>query len=177
MSVKYTKEWQRLIGARQDGKFGPVTLSLSKKAAGLDEERPSLNRREWSLLESDLKLLSHTSFRPGLRSVVLRCADICPFPFRVFETLRTKKQQAIYVKRGASKTMNSRHLTGHAVDLVPRDDDGGFEWNNESRYRMLAEYMKESAEYIGFPLRSYGLELGWDWYHFEQRWGSKYVAK
>jgi hypothetical protein len=34
------------------------------------------------------------------------------------EDLRTRERQAALVARGASRTMNSRHLTGRAVDLV-----------------------------------------------------------
>jgi peptidoglycan L-alanyl-D-glutamate endopeptidase CwlK len=39
--------------------------------------------------------------------------------FRVQEGLRTKARQAQLVAAGASRTLDSRHLTGHAVDLVP----------------------------------------------------------
>jgi peptidoglycan LD-endopeptidase CwlK len=39
--------------------------------------------------------------------------------FRITEGLRTIETQREYVKRGASRTMNSRHLTGHAFDFVP----------------------------------------------------------
>jgi peptidoglycan L-alanyl-D-glutamate endopeptidase CwlK len=39
--------------------------------------------------------------------------------FTVLEGLRTPQRQAELFRAGASKTMNSRHLTGHAVDLAP----------------------------------------------------------
>lgn len=39
--------------------------------------------------------------------------------FRITEGLRTIETQREYVKRGASTTLNSRHLTGHAFDFVP----------------------------------------------------------
>lgn len=39
--------------------------------------------------------------------------------FTVLDGLRTREEQAELVRTGASETMNSRHLTGHAVDLVP----------------------------------------------------------
>ena len=42
-----------------------------------------------------------------------------PFAFVVTEGLRTLERQKQLVAIGASKTLNSRHLTGHAVDLVP----------------------------------------------------------
>lgn len=38
--------------------------------------------------------------------------------FRVTEGLRSKERQAQLVAAGASQTMDSRHLTGHAVDLT-----------------------------------------------------------
>ncbi len=39
--------------------------------------------------------------------------------FIVTEGMRTKARQAQLVAAGASQTMNSRHLTGHAVDIAP----------------------------------------------------------
>jgi len=49
--------------------------------------------------------------------------------FRVFviQGLRTREQQAEYVRIGASHTMNSRHLTGHAVDLGVQEG-GAMRW-------------------------------------------------
>jgi len=39
--------------------------------------------------------------------------------FMVIEGLRTAERQAELVARGASQTLKSRHLTGHAVDIAP----------------------------------------------------------
>lgn len=39
--------------------------------------------------------------------------------FMCFDGLRTQEEQARHVRNGVSKTMNSKHLTGDAVDLVP----------------------------------------------------------
>lgn len=41
------------------------------------------------------------------------------------ELWRTKEQQAIYVKKGLSKTMNSQHLSRLAIDLNFFDSSGG----------------------------------------------------
>jgi peptidoglycan L-alanyl-D-glutamate endopeptidase CwlK len=38
--------------------------------------------------------------------------------FIVIEGMRTKARQAQLVAAGASQTMNGRHMTGHAVDLM-----------------------------------------------------------
>jgi len=39
--------------------------------------------------------------------------------FSVLEGLRSKERQQKLFNQGKSKTLNSRHITGHAVDLVP----------------------------------------------------------
>ena len=56
---------------------------------------------------------------PALVKVIEAAMRESKVPFLVTEGLRTKARQAELVKAGASKTMNSRHLTGHAVDIVP----------------------------------------------------------
>ena len=56
---------------------------------------------------------------PALQQVVLHALERPPVPFIVFEGVRSAKRQAELFAAGASRTLNSRHLTGHAVDLVP----------------------------------------------------------
>ena len=49
--------------------------------------------------------------------------------FRVEEGLRTVERQRQLVASGASQTMASRHITGHAVDLLPLlDGQPTFDW-------------------------------------------------
>ena len=55
---------------------------------------------------------------PDLVKVVHRAAALSDIDFTVLEGLRTVARQKQLVKAGASKTMNSRHITGHAVDLA-----------------------------------------------------------
>jgi peptidoglycan LD-endopeptidase CwlK len=50
--------------------------------------------------------------------VVERAIRITTQDFRVQAGMRTRERQAELVARGASRTMHSRHLIGHAVDLV-----------------------------------------------------------
>ena len=56
---------------------------------------------------------------PDLVRVVKRAIELTDHDFSVIEGLRTVETQRAYVAKGASKTMNSRHITGHAVDLYP----------------------------------------------------------
>ncbi|WP_162987710.1 M15 family metallopeptidase, partial [Acinetobacter bereziniae] len=53
-----------------------------------------------------------------LVKVVKRPIEITECDFTVIEGVRSQARQAQLVKSGASQTNNSRHLTGHAVDLA-----------------------------------------------------------
>jgi len=54
---------------------------------------------------------------PDLIRVVERAIELTDVDFTVLEGIRSKSRQEKLVASGASQTMNSRHLTGHAVDL------------------------------------------------------------
>lgn len=57
------------------------------------------------------------------RTIVLTRQD-----FTVFDGIRTYKEQQAHVRNGTSKTMQSKHLQGLAVDLVPWID-GKLVWD------------------------------------------------
>jgi peptidoglycan L-alanyl-D-glutamate endopeptidase CwlK len=79
--------------------------------------------------------------------------------FIVIEGLRTEKRQAELLASGASKTMNSRHLTGHAVDLMATvAGKGRWDW---ALYPKLSDAMKASAELHDVPI-----VWGGDWPRF-----------
>lgn len=67
---------------------------------------------------------------PDLRRVMDRALQDSPLDFVVIEGLRTEERQRQLVASGASKTLNSRHITGHAVDIVPIGPNGkaAFDW-------------------------------------------------
>jgi peptidoglycan L-alanyl-D-glutamate endopeptidase CwlK len=102
---------------------------------------------------------------PDLARVVERAR--LAVPFIVVEGLRSKERQAKLVKTGASRTMNSRHITGHAVDLAYWLDDGdGVPGNGEVRWdwplaRQLAAGMKAAAKE-----EDVALVWGGDWASF-----------
>lgn len=56
---------------------------------------------------------------PDLKKVMMEAIEDSPIDFMILEGLRTLSRQQELVRMGASKTMNSRHLTGHAVDIAP----------------------------------------------------------
>lgn len=62
---------------------------------------------------------------PHLIKVLELAITLTEVDFTVLEGMRTAEQQKMNIASGVSWTMDSRHLTGHAVDLVPyRDTDG-----------------------------------------------------
>ena len=58
-----------------------------------------------------------TGVHPHLVEIVKRAADLDTIDFAVLEGVRSTLRQAELVAAGASRTLKSRHLTGHAVDL------------------------------------------------------------
>ena len=80
---------------------------------------------------------------PDLVRVVERAIKISTVDFTVIEGLRTAARQQQLVKAGASQTMNSRHLTGHAVDLAAWVD-GTVRWD-WPLYDKIADAMKKAA--------------------------------
>lgn len=92
--------------------------------------------------------------------VVERASQITTVPFVVLEGIRDLERQKALYKKGATKTLRSRHLTGHAVDL-------GAWLNNTVRwdwplYYQIADAMKAAAE-----LEKVDLEWGGDWSSFK----------
>jgi peptidoglycan L-alanyl-D-glutamate endopeptidase CwlK len=82
--------------------------------------------------------------------VVKRAAASSDLDFTVLEGRRTLARQQVLVKGGASKTMNSRHLTGHAVDLAPLlGDTVSWDW---PLYHRLAKIVKAAAVAENVPL-------------------------
>lgn len=70
--------------------------------------------------------------------------------FTVLEGLRTYERQRKLVTAGASKTMNSRHLSGHAVDLGAYVD-GEVRWD-WSLYFYIADAMMDAAKSLNVPV-------------------------
>jgi len=96
---------------------------------------------------------------PKLVAVVRRAADVSDIEFMVIEGLRTIDRQKQLVAKGASKTMNSKHITGHAVDLAPMID-GEIRWD-WPLFHKLAPIIKQAANDMGV-----NIVWGGDWRSF-----------
>lgn len=97
---------------------------------------------------------------PDLVRVMKRAITLTPIDFKITEGLRSIERQRQLVAAGASKTMKSRHLTGHAVDvaaLIGRNVR--WDW---PLYAQIAVAVKEAAKQINVPI-----EWGGDWKTFK----------
>jgi peptidoglycan LD-endopeptidase CwlK len=94
---------------------------------------------------------------PDLVAVVKLAISITEQDFTVIEGVRNINRQRELVKAGKSTTMNSRHITGHAVDMVPWPVD----WNDLERFEVMSEAMKQAAEELDIPI-----VWGGDWKSF-----------
>jgi peptidoglycan L-alanyl-D-glutamate endopeptidase CwlK len=95
-----------------------------------------------------------------LVQVVERAIEITTVDFTVLEGRRTPERQKALRDAGASKTLNSRHITGHAVDLGALID-GEVRWD-WPLYHKIASAMKEAAKECNVPI-----VWGGDWRTFK----------
>jgi len=98
---------------------------------------------------------------PDLKKIVLHAASKSQQKFKVLEGIRTLERQRELFARGATKTLRSRHLTGHAVDIAPVDDDGDVSWD-WPLYYVLEPVIKAAAADLGIPIN-----WGGDWKTFK----------
>jgi hypothetical protein len=97
-----------------------------------------------------------------LVKVAKRAHDLCAkdgLDFAVTEGLRTIARQRQLVAAGASKTMNSRHLTGDAFDFVPLvGGEPNWKW---PAFWPVVEHIEAAAKELGIVV-----ECGARWKKF-----------
>ena len=102
-------------------------------------------------------LQSLSGVHPDMVAVVKKAIEITGVDFTVIEGIRNINRQRELFKAGKSTTMNSRHITGHAVDMVPWPVD----WEDLERFEVMSEAMKAAAEELEIPI-----VWGGDWKSF-----------
>ena len=96
---------------------------------------------------------------PHLVQVMKEAIKETSIDFTVLEGLRSPQRQQQLYDQGKSMTLNSRHLTGHAVDVAPYVN-GAVSWDWD-HYHELAPHVKNAARIVGVPI-----EWGGDWSTF-----------
>lgn len=91
-----------------------------------------------------------------LKLVVVRAKEIAEakgLKFIITEAKRSLERQKKLVAEGKSKTLASRHITGHAVDLAPIGKDNGIDWMDYKGFYAIADCMREAATDLGISIR------------------------
>ena len=91
-----------------------------------------------------------TGVHPDLQKVVKLAIEITPIDFGITEGVRSPERQKQLYDDGLSKTLNSRHPTGHAVDVVAYHD-GKVTWAWPA-YEIVAQAFEEAAARLSIPI-------------------------
>jgi peptidoglycan L-alanyl-D-glutamate endopeptidase CwlK len=97
---------------------------------------------------------------PDLQAVAELALSLSPIDFTVTEGLRSLPRQKELFALRKSRTLRSRHLTGHAIDVVALRD-GKVTWNWQE-YEDIAVAFKAAAAQLGI-----GITWGGDWKSFK----------
>lgn len=133
--------------------------------------------RQWDKVSTDRRVGVH----PDLLKLADAVLQAAPWPLRITEGLRTLERQKQLLAAKATKTLNSRHLTGHAIDVVPYidlDRDGKIETEelyNGRLFDILIPIAKQEAERLNIKT-TFGYDWGWDSPHWQLD-HQKYPAK
>ena len=100
---------------------------------------------------SERSLRNLEGIEESLLVVVLRAIQITKIDFGVIDGLRSEAKQKQLVAAGASQTLRSKHLTGHAVDLMAYLNGRGC-WEL-AIYDEIAEAMRQAAKEQGVAIR------------------------
>lgn len=117
-----------------------------------------LSKREMTDIHPDLRKLCDLA----LELTVTRHTDL---DFRILDGKRSRTEQARHLANGASKTSNSRHLYGYAIDF-------GALVNGKYRiepayYKIIGGYFLEASDRLRIPI-IWGGNWKWkDWGHIE----------
>lgn len=135
-----------------DGIAGKLTVEAVEKAVSSN----TVPVKEHSAVDSGFKFSSRSleqlhGVNPKLIAVVTLALKKSTQDFSVNEGLRTKEQQEKAVQQGRSKTRNSKHLTGNAVDLVPFVN-GKISWEWKYFYA-IAEAMRAAAKELSVSIK------------------------
>ncbi|EAA5259346.1 M15 family peptidase [Salmonella enterica subsp. enterica] len=97
-----------------------------------------------------------------------RALELSPIDFGITEGIRTKERQNQLFHEGKSETLNSRHLTGHAIDVMAYPvPEGSWDFSD---YELIAAAFTQASKEL-----SIGIEWGGNWksrdgVHFQLSW-------
>lgn len=100
-----------------------------------------------------------TGVHPDLVKIAYKALELSPVDFTVTEGIRSKKRQQELFDAKLSRTLDSRHITGHAIDVAALVG-GKVTWN-WAEYELIAQAFKQAARELDLDV-----EWGGDWTSF-----------
>jgi peptidoglycan L-alanyl-D-glutamate endopeptidase CwlK len=97
---------------------------------------------------------------PDLANVIRQVRTKYPNLFIITEGVRTLEKQKVLFASGATQTLKSRHLTGHAVDVAALVD-GEIRWD-WPLYKKISDIIKAEAKLLNVDI-----QWGGDWKTFK----------
>lgn len=104
---------------------------------------------------------------PNTKVAALKWYDYCikvGAEILIYDARRTIEEQKANVASGASKTMNSYHIVGQALDFVPVNSKGVALWDRSNYSVPKIQDIIRYAKSLGFES---GYDWGWDAPHLE----------
>ena len=149
---------------------GIVVPSVAKADPAIQPVvQPSIPATQsWKWSERSKRRLSRA--HPDMQRLFEWLLPRSPYDLAIVETTRSVEKQRENIKKGVSKTMNSRHLERPAMAtdfVIIHPVTGDLEWNNTDMYLEVLNIMKRGADEMGISVTSGGLDWNWDWYHIE----------
>ena len=130
-----------------------MSCSLQKLAPGPDTScalsSPATPATSpWVLDPRSLARLAEV--HPDLQKLAVRALALSPVDFIITEGLRTLERQQALLTQGATRTLDSRHLTGHAIDVAARVE-GEVRWD-WPLYGRIAEAFAKASQELAIPV-------------------------
>jgi peptidoglycan L-alanyl-D-glutamate endopeptidase CwlK len=88
----------------------------------------------------------------NLIALAKKAREISPIPFEITEGLRTAERQRYLVRTGKSRTLNSYHLRGKAMDFVAMPG-GKVSWDLKDYKTIVEKAFKPAAKALGLTNR------------------------
>ena len=86
---------------------------------------------------------------PHMQELVKATIGLTTIDFGISEGMRTKERQQLLFDQGKSQIMNSRHLTGHAVDIYAWKD-GAVSWDFLD-YEVINIAFNQASTHLNIP--------------------------
>jgi peptidoglycan LD-endopeptidase CwlK len=129
---------------------GTTELIEDEDAAPVETPFPASDGATGRFQLSDRSRSRLADVHPDLVRVVERAIRGSEVDFVVLEGLRSIERQKELFEQGATRTLNSRHLSGHAIDIAPFIDEAiSWHWPH---YHALATIIKRAAASESVPV-------------------------